>query len=180
LKSKFQNNIISTPKKSAAQEKRKKANWAILGLTFLIYLIILTIKPGIIINSLKYFIHIFLKVFYIIIIVFVFIFITNLFLKPKIIVKHLGAESGLKGWFIAIVSGIISMGSIYLWYPLLKELKDRGMKKGLIAAFLYNRAVKIPLLPLMVYYFGWKFTVFLTVYMIIFSIFMGITMDKIT
>jgi uncharacterized membrane protein YraQ (UPF0718 family) len=72
------------------------------------------------------------------------------------------------------------MGSIYLWYPLLKELSEKGMKKGLIATFLYNRAVKIPLLPLMVYYFGWLFTLFLTLYMIIFSVFLGIIMDRIS
>ena len=52
-------------------------------------------------------------------------------------------------------------------------MREKGMKTGLAAAFLYNRAVKVPLLPLMVFYFGVAFTVVLTVYMIIFSVVVG-------
>ena len=44
------------------------------------------------------------------------------------------------------------------------------MKIGLITTFLYSRAVKIPLLPLMVHYFGIPFVVILTTSMIIGSI----------
>jgi len=159
-------------------KKRKLAGLILFCITLFIYIILFLFKREIVFSSLHYFIHIFLRVYYIVLIVFLFIFITNLFLKPKFLIKYLGKGSGVKGWIIAIVSGIISMGSIYLWYPLLKELREKGMKKGLIATFLYNRAVKIPLLPLMVYYFGWLFTLFLTLYMIIFSVFLGIIIDR--
>ncbi|MEA2074619.1 MAG: hypothetical protein U9O85_02630 [Euryarchaeota archaeon] len=64
--------------------------------------------------------------------------------------KYAGEGSGIKGWFLAISAGIISHGPIYIWYPLLKELRDRGMRSGLIAAFMYSRAIKIPLLPYIV------------------------------
>ncbi len=167
-----------TESRNTYMKKRKIAGLILFCFTFFIYIILFSFKRDLIISSLQYFVHIFVKVFYITLIVFLFIFLTNLFLKPKSIAKHLGKKSGLKGWIIAIISGIISMGSIYLWYPLLTELKEKGMRKGLIAAFLYNRAVKIPLLPLMVYYFGWLFALSLTLYTIIFSVFMGIIIER--
>ncbi|MCD6399588.1 permease [candidate division WOR-3 bacterium] len=119
-----------------------------------------------------------MKLFYILLIVFFFIFITNLFLKPKTIIKYLGRGSGIRGWIISLVAGIISMGSIYLWYPMLSDLREKGMSEGLIAVFLYSRAVKIPILPVMIYYFGWAFVVLMTFFMVLFSIFLGIIMDR--
>jgi hypothetical protein len=47
------------------------------------------------------------------------------------------------------------------------------MRTALAATFLYNRAVKVPLLPLMIYYFGIAFTAVLTAYMILFSVAVG-------
>ena len=55
----------------------------------------------------------------------------------------------------------------------LKELMDSGMRSGLAAVFLYNRAIKIPLLPLMVYYFGILFVVVLLFYTLIASFAQG-------
>jgi uncharacterized membrane protein YraQ (UPF0718 family) len=61
-----------------------------------------------------------------------------------------------------------------MWYPLLSDLKEKGMKDSLIAAFLYNRAIKIPLLPMMIYYFGWPFALILSIYQVLFSVVNGI------
>jgi uncharacterized membrane protein YraQ (UPF0718 family) len=72
----------------------------------------------------------------------------------------------------------ISLG-IFLWYPLLQELKEKGMRDALIATFLYSRAVKIPLLPVMVLYFGVKLVVVLTILMVLFSIIDVILVEKI-
>jgi len=69
--------------------------------------------------------------------------------------------------------GILSHGPIYVWYPLLKDLKEHGMRTGLVTVFLYNRAIKIPLLPIMIFYFGISFVIILSIYMIIASIFQG-------
>jgi uncharacterized membrane protein YraQ (UPF0718 family) len=93
--------------------------------------------------------------------------------NPKTVSKYVGKRSGLKGWFLAISTGILSHGPIYVWYPLLKDLRDKGMRNGLIAAFLYIRAIKIPLLPLMVYYFGLLFMVVLLPYIVIASLVEG-------
>ena len=105
--------------------------------------------------------------------------IINHFVKQKKILKYIGKESGIKGWFIAVSTGILSHGPVYIWYPLLKDLKDQGMRDGLIAVFLYNRAIKIPLLPLMIYYFGPIFVLILLIYMVIASIIEGKIVEKI-
>ncbi len=119
------------------------------------------------------------KILPIFILVFVLMFLSNLFLDAKKIIKYTGESAGFKGWFIAIFTGVLSAGPIYMWYPLLSDLKDKGMKDAFITTFLYNRAVKIPLLPMMIYYFGVAFTVVLSVYMILFSIINGLIVHKI-
>jgi len=86
---------------------------------------------------------------------------------PKRFTKHLGEESGFRGWAIALAAGIVSHGSSYVWYPLLADLRRHGVRTGLIVAFLYARAVKIPWLPLMASYFGLGFTIVLTVYIVL-------------
>jgi uncharacterized membrane protein YraQ (UPF0718 family) len=124
--------------------------------------------------------NIFWNIIPVIVLVFGIMFVTNFILTPERTVRYFGKGSGAKGWAVAIVGGILSTGPIYMWYPLLSDLKGRGMKDSLTAAFLYNRAVKIPLMPMMIFYFGWEFTVLLAVYMIIFSIISGVIVGKIT
>ncbi len=114
----------------------------------------------------------------ILVLVFVLMFITNLLVKPSWVKTHLGKDSGPKGWLIASIGGVLSVGSIYPWYALLKELKDKGMRPALIAVFLYNRSIKLPLLPLLVHYFGLTYTLLLAAYMITFSLLGGMVMEK--
>lgn len=103
--------------------------------------------------------------------------VSNYFLKRKTVIKYLGRKSGIKGWLLAITFGILSHGSIYVWYPFLKDLHKKGMRIGLIAVFLYNRAIKIPLLPMMIFYFGIPFVIVLMIYMILASIIEGKILD---
>lgn len=110
--------------------------------------------------------------------VFGIMFLTNFLFEAGGIVRMLGEGSGLRGWVFAVLGGIISSGPIYMWYPLLGDLKEKGMRESLIAAFLYNRAIKIPLVPMMVHYFGWPFAVILSLYMVIFSVLNGLAVER--
>jgi len=58
--------------------------------------------------------------------VFLIMLLINLFLKPAAVAKFLGKDSGVKGIVLSTVAGIISTGPIYAWYPLLKDLKQKG------------------------------------------------------
>ena len=101
----------------------------------------------------------------------------NYFLKPEKIMKYFGEDSGIKGVFYTLLGGIISHGPMYAWYPMLDDMRKHGLKFGLIATFMYARAVKIPLLPFMVGLFGLPFTVIVNVYILIFAIFQGKIID---
>jgi uncharacterized membrane protein YraQ (UPF0718 family) len=79
----------------------------------------------------------------------------------------------MKGWVFSIVAGILSTGPIYIWYPLLSDLKEKGMRTSFMGTFLYNRSVKLPLLPIMIYYFGFIYTLILTVYIVLTSVIVG-------
>jgi uncharacterized membrane protein YraQ (UPF0718 family) len=104
--------------------------------------------------------------------------ITNYWINPIMVRKYLSKSSGIKRWLIAIVGGIISTGPIYMWYPMLKELHKKGVELSFISVFLYNKAIKPFLFPIMIYYFGLSYTVIISVLMIVFSILQGIIIDK--
>ncbi len=103
----------------------------------------------------------------------------NYFLKPKQIIKHFGKDSGAKGVFYAIIGGIISHGPMYAWYGMLQDMRSHGLKDGLIAVFMYARAVKLPLLPFMVDLFGLLFTIVMTLYILIAAMVQGKVIDAI-
>jgi uncharacterized membrane protein YraQ (UPF0718 family) len=105
--------------------------------------------------------------------VFTLMVLMNLFLKPAHIIRFLGKESGGKGIILSAAAGIISMGPIYAWYPLLRELRQKGATNSLIAVFLGNRAVKPFLLPIMISYFGGIYVVLLTLFTIAGSLAVG-------
>ena len=157
----------------------KKTKWGkyysfyFLVAVILLYFLLFFFDPEGTCNSLKVSGNIFIQIIPVLLLVILFMALINYFLHPKTVSKYAGKGSGIKGWFLAISAGILSHGPIYVWYPLLKELRDRGMRSGLIAAFLYSRAIKIPLLPLMVHYFGALFVVVLLPYIVIASIVVG-------
>jgi uncharacterized membrane protein YraQ (UPF0718 family) len=154
------------------------ASWVFLLFVVVIYVILGSIELELVRNALPLLGRLILRILPVLVLVFGLMFLTNLFFEAKSIVRILGRGSGLRGWVFAIAGGIISSGPIYMWYPLLSDLKERGMKDSLIAAFLYNRAVKIPLIPMMVFYFGLPFTITLSVYMILFSMVNGAVVER--
>lgn len=144
-----------------------------LGLIALIYLLLLIFKPETTQKAMETSIDILKQILPLIPLIVLLMWVLNYFMKLKNIKKYVGDSSGSRGWMIAVSMGVLSHGPTYLWYPLLGDLRKQGMKDGLIAAFLYARAVKIPLLPLIAYYFGMTFVIVLTIYMIIASIIEG-------
>ena len=105
--------------------------------------------------------------------VFALMVLLNLFLKPAHIARFLGQGAGIRGIIFSATAGIISMGPIYAWYPLLKELRKKGATNSLITVFLGNRAVKPFLLPIMISYFGWEYVLLLTLFTITGSVAAG-------
>ena len=150
-----------------------------LGLVLLLYLVLYLLEHASIQKALRASGEVLVTVAPILVIIIGFMGLLNYCFTPKTVSKYVGQGSGVKGWLLAITTGILSHGPIYLWYPLLQELREEGMRSGLVAAFLYNRAIKLPHLPLMIYYFGTVFVVMLLVYMVIASVIEGILVELI-
>ena len=144
-----------------------------LGTVVFIYFLLFFPHPEKIKNSLKISADALIQILPSLLLIILFMGIMNYFVSPGAVSKYVGKGSGIKGWFLAIFTGIMSHGPVYAWYPLLRDLRNQGMKSGLIAAFLYNRAIKIPLLPLMIYYFGTRFVLIFTCYIVVASIVQG-------
>jgi len=161
------------------KSEKSYAEWYFLAGVLILFIITYFINSDMAKSALLMFMDIILKVIPIFILIFILMAITNYFIKPKALIRYLGRDSGIKGWMLAISAGVLSSGPIYMWYPLLKDLQKQGMRPGLITAFLYNRAVKIPLLPLLIVYFGFAYSILLMVIMIIVSVFQGMITEKI-
>ena len=162
-------------KKGQTREHNKNLYFGLsfLGVVIILYLVLSFFDSEKVYSSLHASFDIIIQILPVLVLVIFLIGISNYFLKPKMMSKYFGVESGVKGWLLAISIGILSHGPIYVWYPLLKDLRDHGMRVGLVAVFLYNRAIKIPLLPVMVFYFGVGFVIVLSIYMMIASVVEG-------
>ena len=112
--------------------------------------------------------------------VFVFMLFINLFLSPSQIMNFLGRKAGFKGLFLSAIAGIISVGPIFAWYPLLKNLRDKGASSTILATFLCNRSVKPFLLPIMVSFFGWKYVLILTFFSVLGAMTVGVGVGVLT
>jgi len=111
------------------------------AIVLVIYLILLTLMPDKAILAFKSCGNILRSLILPLCLVFAVMLLLNLFVKPAQIVRFLGTGAGVKGLLLAVAAGLISAGPIYAWYPLLKDLKEKGAANSLLAIFLYNRAV---------------------------------------
>jgi len=159
--------------------KQIQPRWYFLIIIVIAYVILFIFNKALFISSLKFFIDILYKIIPVLIVIFFLMVLINYLISPKKILKHLGHDSGIKGWLIAIIGGIFSQGPVYIWYPLLADLKNKGMRIGLISTFIYSRAIKIPLLPFLILYFSVKYMLILTIVLIVMSIFNGLIVEKI-
>jgi hypothetical protein len=76
-----------------------------------------------------------------------------------------------------IIFDTVSHGPIYAWYPLMKNFHEKGVHYGPIASFLYSRGIKLAMIPSLIAYFGLKYSIILTLNMVIFSILVGLSVD---
>jgi uncharacterized membrane protein YraQ (UPF0718 family) len=152
---------------------KKNISIIIIAVIFVSYIILFFADRDIFRRSIDKFIILAVQIAPILLLIFILMFINFWLIKPDMVKKYLGKQSGIKGYLFSILAGIISVGSVYVWYPLLKDLKKRGMTNKLIAVFIYNRSIKLHLLPLMILYFGVNFSIILTILTILFSLIVG-------
>jgi uncharacterized membrane protein YraQ (UPF0718 family) len=160
------------------QKRSAAGGWLFLAVVLTGYALSFLLSPDSTTEAFAFFRRIMRQVLPVLGLVFLLLFIANVLLTPGKINRYLGNESGLKGWLTSVVAGILSMGPVYAWYAVMAELQQKGMRTALIATFLYSRAIKLPLLPLMIYYFGLSYTLVLCSYLLVFSVINGILVER--
>jgi uncharacterized membrane protein YraQ (UPF0718 family) len=158
------------------QAKRSNRTWFFLIGIVVLYVIIFFVERTLFMSSMAFFIGLITKIMPIFVLVFILMTLANLLITPQVIKRHLTGATFKQGLF-AIIGGILSTGPIYMWYPLLSDIKQKGFSRGHLAIFLYNRAIKLPLLPIAIFYFGVKYVCVLTFVMIAVSILQGVIID---
>ena len=144
------------------------------------YTVLYTIMPRRTIAALEASGQILIQVALPLCIAFIIMFVLHLLVKPVYISRFLGKGAGAKGVIISTLAGIISTGPIYAWYPLLKDLLEKGASEFHISNFLCNRAVKPFLLPVMLFYFGWVFVLILNVLIVVGAVLTGLLVSALT
>ncbi|WP_294956294.1 permease [Sulfurovum sp.] len=157
---------------------KNRSGYMMLAVVATLYAVLYFFNADKILLALKASFHILKMIAPILLIVFFLMALLNTFLDEKNIAKHLGKESGLKGWFIALLGGILSHGPGYIWYPMLQDLRAKGALDGLVVAFIYARSIKLPWLPLMISYFGLAFTLVLSFYIILGAFIQGVLTNR--
>ncbi|MGM5482466.1 MAG: permease [Nanobdellota archaeon] len=154
-------------------------NWYFFFLVAGIYLASTLFFPSLVMEAFKVSFKLIFKVLPALLFVFIIMFITNLFVTGKRVKKYLSRKSGWKKWVVAVLGGVISMGPIYAWYPLLNDFNKKGASYGFLASFLYARSVKPFLIPVMFLYFGVSYTIVFCVVLLFAAFFQGLFFESI-
>jgi uncharacterized membrane protein YraQ (UPF0718 family) len=154
-----------------------RPSWYVLGAVLVLYAVAFAVDPAGVRASVGQAVGIFLRILPILVLVTLLIAASNYALRPERVSRYAGRDSGARGFAVAAVAGVLSHGPVYVWYTLLADLRAKGMRGGLVAVFLYNRAIKLPLLPLFVYYFGLHFAAVLLGWMVVASVVQGLLVE---
>lgn len=157
--------------------RSEHTGWYFFSSMLLIFVVIYFTLPTQALEALAFFWILFKKILPVLAIVFVLLILFDYVISPKQLTAYLGSSSGIRGWIIALIGGIFSSGPIYMWYPLLSDLQAKGMRTGLLVTFLYARAIKLPLLPLLLAYFGLSYIVILTIVLLIMALVQGLSFE---
>ncbi len=165
-------------KKNNVQKKQKLGGRFLLPVVILIYLLLYAYDPIKTIDALTKSLAILMHLLPVFVIVVLIMGLIAALMQTKNLAKIIDRQSGIKGWVIAVLGGILSHGSSYIWYQMLANLRANHVRDSLIITFLYTRAIKLPWLPLMISYFGITFTVLLTSYIILGAVIQGLIVEK--
>lgn len=152
-------------------------NWMFLLIVCFLCLISFSINQGSLIDILTVFWNMLIQMLPALLLVYLIIFIFNLLISNKQIVKFLQKGNYIKKLIFSVFFWILSSGPIYLWYWLLKKLHSVGLSFGHIATFSYARAIKLPLIPIMITYFWLKFSIIFVLVLFVFSFMQALFID---
>jgi uncharacterized membrane protein YraQ (UPF0718 family) len=149
--------------KRSSRTKKIIRFWAFLVSVFTLYIILFSVSSARVVSALKMSGNILFQIAIPLLIAFIIMIVLNLLSATEKISLFLSRGHGVRGIAFSSLAGIISMGPVYAWYPLLKGLREKNVSDFHLANFLSNRAIKPFLFPVMVFYFGWIYTIILNI-----------------
>ena len=91
---------------------------------------------------------------------FVLISLFEVWVKKETIMKHLGEDSGIRGYFWALLLAGFSVGGLYVAFPLAETMHKKGASLKVIFAYLgFSGVVRIPMTIFEISFLGLPFTV---------------------
>lgn len=67
--------------------------------------------------------------------IFILLGLFDVWVKREIVEKHLGEESGLKGYFWAIILSSTTVGGLYVCFPIVYSLFKKGARLAVIFTY---------------------------------------------
>ena len=116
----------------------------------------------------------FAKVIKIALAVFVIVGLIQVWLTPQQVSRVLGKQAGWKGLLLASSIPMLVGGSLFMIFPLMKTLREKGARIAAVLAFVSAWSGKAPLLPLEIEFLGWRFAVLRIVLVVPFAMACGI------
>ncbi len=164
--------------KPSNNQKAKFKGRPFLLIVIVVYIVLYFVKKDKTLESLRHFGKNTLMIIPIFIFVILLTATINYFYPKDKIAKMLKGKAKHKTYLISLLAGIISHGPIFAWYPLLKNMKDKGLSNGAIVIFTYGKAIKLSLLPVMIGFFGQLYTIIFMLYIAIAALVQGYIYDK--
>jgi uncharacterized membrane protein YraQ (UPF0718 family) len=137
--------------------KWSKANWLVWAVA-LAYIVVAVTRPSAAGKGALLGLQTFGELAATLVTVFVIVGLFQVWVSDEFVMKHLGESSGLKGLAIGAGLGTIIHGPLVGVFPLLKALLAKGARTGVVVAIVSTWAIKLPMIPLELRLFGWKFT----------------------
>jgi uncharacterized membrane protein YraQ (UPF0718 family) len=144
---------VADVKKFAAWSKKNWLVWAVAAA----YVAMAMVRPADASRAGLLGVQTFVELIATLISVFVFVGLFQVWVNDDFILKHMGETSGLRGLALGAGIGTVIHGPLIGVFPLLKALLAKGAKVGVVVAIVSTWAIKLPMLPLEVRLFGWKF-----------------------
>jgi len=165
----------SSPKSS---KKPKFKGVIFMLVVILIYVVLFFFQKQMVFDSLKHFLKNTLMIIPIFAIVILLTALLNYFYPKEKIAKLFKEKSKFRTYMMSLVAGIVSHGPIIAWFPFLKDVSDNGVSKGNLVTFIYGRGVKLTLLPVMIGFFGAKYTFVFIFYLALGALVQGFVYDR--
>ncbi len=91
---------------------------------------------------------------------FILIGLFEVWIKKETVIKHLGDNSGIKGYFWILILAGFTVGGLFTAFPLAESLRKKGASLKVIFAYIgFAGIVRIPMTIFEISFLGFPFTI---------------------